>query len=159
MSDLRKPALELNRPQTSSMFGPRYNEGSTDDDSVRVSKNTLWGCCVSIPMAFGMCVLLIIVLGLRGCYAEDAEVKLFNAAGSGDTATVERLVNEGVDVDGRDMEWYPDTPLVNAVRGGHIDIVKFLIDHHAQTTGALDIAIENHLPDIVRLLKAAEAKE
>jgi ankyrin repeat protein len=120
----------------------------------------LKGCVVSIMSLIGICVLLLLGLFLRGSMAEEVEEKLFNAAGRGDTETVELLVNQGVDVDGKDLEWYPAaTPLTYAASGGHTDIVRFLINHHADATRALHQANEMHRDDIVRVLKAAGAKE
>ncbi|MCW3096986.1 MAG: hypothetical protein JWL77_2604 [Chthonomonadaceae bacterium] len=113
-----------------------------------------------LPIIMLLGILLLLGLFVHGLFENDAEVKLFNAAGHGDTETVERLVNEGVDVDGRDLEWYPAaTPLTNAAISGHTETVKFLINHHANAKEALHQAIERHQADIVRVLKAAGAKE
>jgi len=114
---------------------------------------------------FGMCVLFFLVLFVRGCFIGDAEERLFSAASNGDMATVERLVAQGVDINGDHMDWRK-TPLMAATHSGHTDIIRFLLNHHADVnrrdnngTDALHEAIENHHPDIVRLLKAAGAKE
>ncbi|MCW3054514.1 MAG: hypothetical protein JWN14_3684 [Chthonomonadales bacterium] len=128
---------------------------SESKNPVLLSNVMSWGCGSLIVM----CVLLLLGLFLRGSMAEEVEEKLFNAAGQGDTETVERLVNQGVDVDGKDLEWYTaETPLTYAAANGHIEIVRFLINHHADTTRALHQAIEMHRDDIVHVLKAAGAK-
>jgi len=108
-------------------------------------------------------VIPIVVLISHANAFKRNQMALCKAALVGDTAHMERLIQSGADVDywGEDM---PDSPLVNAASGGHIEAVKTLLRHHANPNGGgrvspLDIAKEEKHSDIVQLLKAAGAKE
>jgi ankyrin repeat protein len=62
------------------------------------------------------------------------EEQLVEAAANGNMTTVRLLVNIGVDIDCKTVEW-GDTPLAAADRYGHKDVVTYLLDHHADTKG------------------------
>ena len=107
--------------------------------------------------------LAFIVLILGGCGKMMLEGSLTSAAFEGDTATVERLINMGVDVNARDENW-DYTPLMCAASNGHTETVKALLRHHPDlkyktrshgNMTAVGVAIQNGHPDIVPLLEAA----
>lgn len=81
-------------------------------------------------------MVLFMVLIEHGYVENDLEERLCGAALRGDIAAVERLVNLGVDVDGKSLKWHT-TPLKAAEANGHVGIVWFLLKHHAQTTETL----------------------
>lgn len=85
------------------------------------------------------------------------------AAGQGDLELVQLLVQAGADVN--HLTDMPNagaaaTPLANAVWGGHVAVVRFLLGHNAVTTSAggkfygslFDYAIQNSPLEIVELL-------
>ena len=73
---------------------------------------------------------------------------LMRAASIGDTAQVQRLLANGVEVNARDM--FENTALIFAAGGGHIDVVQLLLDRGA------DVDASNHIN--VTALKVAVSK-
>jgi outer membrane protein assembly factor BamB len=63
-------------------------------------------------------------------YAGDAEETLWNAARSGDLETIKKLVAAGVDVNAKTK--YNATALAYACDKGHVDIVRYLLEHGAE---------------------------
>ena len=110
----------------------------------------------------GLLVMLVSAVGLlvfRGLYIEENESQFFNAACQGDTAQVERLISRGADVNyvEENLHW---TPLEGATFGGHKDTVAVLLRHHPVNTAvALQVAKNKGYTEIIRLLKAAGAKD
>jgi len=54
---------------------------------------------------------------------------IHEAAVAGDVELVEMLIENGADVDARDVHGY--TPLILAIQAGHTDIAKVLVTHGA----------------------------
>jgi hypothetical protein len=95
-------------------------------------------------------------------------IDLIDAAQKGDTAGVNALLNEGVDVNAKDKYGY--TALMYASKEGHTETVKALLEKGADVnakskkgTTALIVASDKGRTEIVKLLKeaaaAAEKKE
>jgi len=63
---------------------------------------------------------------------------LLRAAGTGDTATVKRMLDQHADINVRD--WYGDTPLNLAIKNGHRDTAGLLVSQGANVNarGSLD---------------------
>jgi hypothetical protein len=71
---------------------------------------------------------------------------LIKAAERGDTASVRRLLDEGVDINATVDGRYPWTPLMHAAFEGHEDTVRALLDreanpHHEDRDGAMAITV------------------
>ena len=70
-------------------------------------------------------LLLLSILLIVGCWM-DADLNGFNDASfHGDINSVKRLLIEGADVNGKG--WDGDTPLANAIRGEHTEIIILLL--------------------------------
>lgn len=89
------------------------------------------------------------------------------AALEGDTASVERLIRSGADIN-HEQGFWRFTPLMCAVVCGHTETVRAILRHHTginyrNVAGktALQVAKEQEPqnPDIIRLLKAAGETE
>lgn len=65
-----------------------------------------------------------------------SEHPLVTAAEEGDLAAVQRMVSAGADVNSRGI--FEVTPLMAAVKEGHVDIVRFLLDQPATSVDALN---------------------
>ena len=63
-------------------------------------------------------------------YAGDAKETLWNAARSGDLETIKKLVTAGVDVNAKTK--YNATALAYSCDKGHVDIVRYLLEHGAE---------------------------
>jgi len=57
------------------------------------------------------------------------EVEMLEAAAKGNTARVQELLNQGINVNMRGGDG--NTPIMEAAYGGHLDTVKLLLDHGA----------------------------
>ncbi len=112
----------------------------------------------------GMLIVAGLILGAiqLGCIPSNA---LMNAASFGDTATVNELLTEGVDVNvHEDRDGKGRTALIYAAQWGHTEVVQVLLtnkaDVNVQTNGgliALMIAVQNGNKQIVQDLLAKEA--
>ena len=79
----------------------------------------------------GVLLLILLVVWFMRAWSEDLlEEQLVSAAGQGDLTTVKLLVNIGVDINGPHVEG-GGPPLWAARANNHDDIVKYLLDHHA----------------------------
>jgi len=85
-------------------------------------------------------------------------------AWAGKTAVCQYLIQQGVDIDAVGLNGI--TPLMMAVRGGHLDTVKLLVWEFAELevenddgATAMDWALRNKRQDIVAHLKQAGAKQ
>jgi hypothetical protein len=110
-------------------------------------------------------VSALVILTLNGFYVDEQESRIIHAAADGDVAQVESLLKSGADINHveENLDW---TPLMFASFNGNTDVVAALVRHHPNLDyrnrggkTALRFAIENDHPAIVRLLKAAGAKE
>ena len=70
--------------------------------------------------------LLLFVLLIVGCWMDADQNGLNNAAYHGDIETFKRLINDGKNVYGKG--WDGDTPLANAIRGEHPEIIILLLN-------------------------------
>ena len=70
--------------------------------------------------------LLLMIIGVRHPEPALASETIFQAAEKGDLAEVQRHLNSGAAVNGRDEETGA-TPLLWAAGFGHLDVVKFLV--------------------------------
>lgn len=91
--------------------------------------------------------------------------QLLEAAGMGDTAIVQALVDTAVDINVKDRT-FGYTPLIVAARQGHIDIVQILLERGADVEAtdnygstALYWAKKNQREEIVQLLLEAGARD
>lgn len=81
--------------------------------------------------------------------------ELSAAAGSGDLSRVQRLVEDGADINVTPTDWegagsgFP--PLITASMEGHDDVVKFLLDHGANT----EVRVED-TPLLLAVIKGHE---
>jgi ankyrin repeat protein len=57
------------------------------------------------------------------------EAEMLEAAGKGNTARVQELLERGVNVNMRGADG--NTPIMEATYGGHLDVIKLLLDHGA----------------------------
>jgi len=95
---------------------------------------------------------------------KDAQSPLIEAVGSGSLEKTRILLEHGADINAP-ARVTNLTPLMEAALYGHLSIAKMLIEKGADVnrrgTGstALSLAIQNHRPKIVKLLKDAGAKE
>lgn len=93
-------------------------------------KSKKWLLAVKLFLGAVMLFVVFIVWFVRAWAEFLLEEDLAKAAGNGDMGTVKFLVNIGVDVDGKNADaGLP--PLLEARINGHDDIVKYLLDHHA----------------------------
>jgi len=75
--------------------------------------------------------VLLAVLTLTGCVSVDYRISdLHRAAGAGNTAEVQRLLDAGANVNAGDIAG--QTPLIYAAYGGHIETIKILLERGAQ---------------------------
>ena len=74
------------------------------------------------------CIALFLALCLLVFSCED---DIYIAARWGDVESLQKFINEGVDVDGDDNEKRGYTPLMMAASSGHKDAAKILIDNGA----------------------------
>ena len=100
-----------------------------------------------------------------GWYIPNDQTPLMLAASKGSLPTVRLLLYHGANVNTGINEW-SSTPLMCAVEGGNVAVVRLLVAKGAQLDSvdgsgdtALTLARADHRPEIVRLLKAAEAAE
>ena len=70
--------------------------------------------------------LLLFILLIVECWMDADLNGLNNAAYHGDIETVKRLINEGKNINGKG--WDGDTPLANAIRGEHPEIIILLLN-------------------------------
>ncbi len=84
------------------------------------------------------------------------------AVRNGDASMIEKLVDEGAEINARDR--YSQTALMLASQHGHIDIVRLLVDRGADLNvrakynlTSLMLAIINNHDEIVRILVDAGA--
>jgi hypothetical protein len=117
----------------------------------------------------GILAALVSALGLlffRGLHIEEAQREFLDVARHGDTAEVERRIQGGANVNYvQDDTNY--TPLIVAASGNYTDTVAAILRHHPtnlnqrdmQNETALHIAKEQGNQEMIRLLKAAGAKE
>jgi hypothetical protein len=110
-------------------------------------------------------VSVLVVLTFNGFYVDEQESRIIHAAADGDVAQVESLLKSGADINHveENLDW---TPLMFASFNGKTDVVVALVRHHPnldytnrEGKTALRFARQNDHPEIVRLLKAAGAKE
>jgi ankyrin repeat protein len=86
-------------------------------------------------------------------------VGIWKAARSGDLAEVERLVGQDPGLLNAGDAWVGWTPLILASRGGHVGVVRWLLDQgaainmgdHFSCTAVYNASLEGH-PPVVRLL-------
>ena len=86
----------------------------------------------SLPMGRkSLAVLLwaLAVCGAVGGPERPGAATLFEAAGAGDLAGVQRHLQQGADVNARDDKLW--TPLMFAAAGSHLDVVRHLVDKGA----------------------------
>ncbi|KAG6821382.1 hypothetical protein H0H93_014179 [Arthromyces matolae] len=85
---------------------------------------------------------------------------LWNACSAGDANAVRDLLNDASDIDIEQKDQFGVTPLIEAVRNGHIEIVKALLDKGADPTNAssqgLPESYTSH-PAFVELLRQKAA--
>jgi hypothetical protein len=130
-----------------------------------------WKTKRSVILSFGgACLLLVpiivvIAAFLNGIRIDTEQSDTWSAAAHGRTAQLERLIASGASIN-FEVDNFNQTPLMGAAWGGHGDTVVALLHHHADVNHknrkgetALQLAKEQGHPDIVRLLKAAGAKE
>ncbi len=97
---------------------------------------------------------------------KDEDSPLFSAVQIGSLEKVRILLEHGADVNAIGKSWFNDTPLMAAASLGHPSIVKLLIEKRADLNSrdkegrtALTLALNNHHPQIAKLLRKAGAKE
>lgn len=83
------------------------------------------------------------------------EAEMLEAAGKGNTARVQELLSQGVNVNMRGGDG--NTPIMEAAYGGHLDTVRLLLDHGADLSakkrdGATALTLTSN-KDIVALFK------
>jgi hypothetical protein len=110
-------------------------------------------------------IIVVVAAFLNGLRIDSEQSDTWNAAAHGETVELERLIASGASLD-FEVDNFNQTPLMGAAWGGHANTVVALLRHHADVNHknrkgetALGIAKEHGHPDIVRLLKAAGAKE
>lgn len=93
--------------------------------------------------------------------SEERNASLLRAASEGHVAAVQRLLDEGADVNARMGNGM--TPLIRAAFFGHSDMVRALLEHHADTTAkdnlsmtALDWALAKDQIDVIKSLNTDE---
>ena len=136
---------------------------------VMVRKLLQHGVRVDAPDAAGHTALQLAILGGRTQVADellahgaklDANALLLAAArqGSTDRDVVRYLVRHGADTETRDTDG--DTPLLIAIRGGHLRLARHLVDngadvnvHDAGGHSALRLALQLKEPEQAALLK------
>ena len=104
-------------------------------------------------------ILPVMVLSLSNSAAGQADsgslgAELVVAAGQGDVAGVQQLLQKGADIEATDK--WGITPLVSAVQNGKAEMVKLLLEKSAKISagggGALLAAVELGNPAMVKLL-------
>jgi ankyrin repeat protein len=91
-----------------------------------------------------------------------AKTNLAVAAMVGDTAEVQRFLKEGSDVNAKDDKG--NTALILAVERGHLEVVKLLLENHADVNvkasgeTALDIAQRNRFNEMYTVLRSNGAR-
>jgi hypothetical protein len=116
-------------------------------------------------IGIGTVVFLVpVALFLGGCGKQILEDNLLSAASEGNTASVERLVSMGVDINHQQEDMH-FTPLMYAAFNGNTETVKALLRHHPDLNHetpdgktAIGQAMKNGHQDIVRLLQEAGAR-
>jgi ankyrin repeat protein len=109
-------------------------------------------------------LFLVPVIGTDIVNAEDLGMALRSAASNGQVEEVERLLNEGADIDARADNGM--TPLILASWRGHAKVVELLLREGADVNAATDIgttalrlATERGHREIIRMLQEAGATE
>jgi ankyrin repeat protein len=109
-------------------------------------------------------LFLVLVIGTDVVNAEDKGMALRIAASNGQLEEVERLLNEGADIDARSDNGM--TPLILASWRGHTKVVELLLREGADVdattnkgTTALRLATERGHKEIIRMLQEAGATE
>ncbi len=135
-----------------------YNEGDPSEPVRPVGKNACIVCIACIVVA----IAVVLFSGFRKSRLED---QLISAATVGDTKTVERILNTGINVDATGSDDRRFTPLMSAACQGHTETVRALLRHHPYVnfTGgngytALSLARDNNHPDTARVLEDAGAQ-
>jgi ankyrin repeat domain-containing protein 50 len=77
---------------------------------------------------------------------------IWGAAWAGDLAEVQRLVGQDPGLLNAERGFYSCTPLISASHGGHVAVVRWLLDQGAACGAALCWAIWRGRPLVVRLL-------
>jgi ankyrin repeat protein len=97
---------------------------------------------------------------------KDEDSPLFSAVQIGSLEKTRILLEHGADINAIGKSWYNNTPLMAAASLGQPSIVKLLIEKGADLNGrdkegrtALTLALNNHHPQIAKLLRKAGAKE
>jgi len=108
-------------------------------------------------------LITIAAVVLVGCGKQPPRITITEAAGSGNIAAVKQHITAGKPVDQKDV--YSNTPLISAVKGGHKEIVKLLIDNSADLNAKnmlgdtpLDAAIQANRTETADLLRKHRAK-
>jgi ankyrin repeat protein len=128
-------------------FGARLPASCEGGRSSSMSRKTVTG---------GVLALILVLLGVLGwrLYRRSVEPGLFlRAAANGDTARVRTLLDDGVNVNTRDVHGM--TALQSAAMNGHTSTVRLLLQKGADPQGydeALRAAALNCHPAIVQLL-------
>ena len=81
---------------------------------------------LKMTLAFLCCTVLI-----SACQMDADLNGLNDAASEGNVKKVLELIEQGEDPSGKG--WDGDTPLANAIRGEHNEVVKVLLEHGADT--------------------------
>ncbi len=96
------------------------------------------------------------VLILFGCDMEADLNGLNDAAYEGDTLRITELLEQGADPNGKG--WDGDTPLANAIRGEHVEVVKILLENGSETNNEFvqEAIYSSNNKAIKELLKTAD---
>ncbi|MCI0395918.1 MAG: ankyrin repeat domain-containing protein [Chloroflexi bacterium] len=92
--------------------------------------------------------------------SEAANQRLFEAASAGDLAAVSAALAEGAELEAKDV--VDMTALTIATRGGHLPVIRFLLDQGAQVThDTIYVASKSVYSNlwIVKLLQLAQIKQ
>lgn len=110
----------------------------------------LYGVAIALPAA-GIVIAAVVWLdSMPGLAPWHVGSALHGAAGRGDLVAVSQLVSEGADVDAVGARGC--TPLTLAIRGGHTDVVAFLVDNGADARAAVMEAVRAGQEGVLRTL-------